>query len=72
MVAATDPCVRMRDLTALGRSRPAESGGAGPHRPSASRRRTGTDTSGIGTGTPPRPNTLSSRPGADGPVASTI
>ncbi|MDX6505188.1 MAG: hypothetical protein QOE29_2313 [Gaiellaceae bacterium] len=72
MVNATISCVRLRDLSALGRSRPSVPGGAGPRRPSASPRRTGPDASSIATGTPRRPNTLSSRPGANDLVASTI
>jgi hypothetical protein len=56
MIDATPSRVRMHDLDALGRYRPAESGGAGLHRPSAAR----------------RPSTPSSRSGTDDFVASTI
>jgi hypothetical protein len=72
MVDSTLSCVRMHDLDALGRYRPAESGGAGLHRPSAARRRTGPDASSIVAGTPTRPSTPSSRPEADDFVESTI
>jgi len=69
---ATSARVRLRDLSALGRSRPAQAGFAGPAGPFASRRRPGTDTPGIGTGPSPRPSTPSSRPGTDALVASPI
>ena len=72
MIDATLSRVRMRDLGGLGRSRPARPGGAGPRRPSASRRRTGTDGAAIGTGTSPRPSAPSSRPGTDDFMASII
>src|SRR5205814_7545148 len=72
MVDAAISRARLRDLAGLGRSRPAPPGGAGPRRPSASRRRTGADASSIAAGTSPRPRAASSRPGSDDLVASTI
>jgi hypothetical protein len=72
MVDAMLSRVRLHDLDVLGRYRPAESGGAGLHRPSAARRRTGPDASSIATGTPSRPSRPSSRPGTDDFMASTI
>ena len=53
----------MRGLAALGRSRPAPGGvAAAAIRPSASRRRTGTDGAAIAAGTPPRPSNTQSTP----------
>jgi hypothetical protein len=72
MIDSTLSRVRMHDLNALGRSRTAESGGAGLHRPSASCRRTGPDATGIAAGTPTRPSTPSSRPETDDFVESII
>ncbi len=72
MIDATVSRVRLSDLTVLGRSRPAEPGGAGLHRPSPAGRRAGTDATRIAAVTPTRPSTPSSRPGTDDPVASTI
>src|SRR5581483_4509819 len=71
MVDATASRARLRGLGVLGRSRPARGGGAAPTRPSAARRRTGTDGAAIAAGTPPRPNSTSPRPGTDDPAAST-
>src|SRR6266403_3270111 len=65
MIDAMLSRARLRDLGGLGRSRTPRPGGAGPRRPSASRRRTGTDGAAIAAGTSPRPNTPSSRPGTD-------
>jgi hypothetical protein len=72
MVDATPSRVRLRDLGGLGRSRTSQPGGAGPRRPSASRRRTGTDGAAIATGASPRPSAPSSRPGTDDFMASII
>jgi hypothetical protein len=72
MMDATISCVRLRDLTCLGRSRLAYAGEAGPGEPSASRRRVGTDASSIATGPSPRPRRASSRPGTYDLVASII
>jgi hypothetical protein len=72
MVDATISRARLRDLAALGRSRPGHGGEAAATGPSASRRRTGTDGAAIAAGTSPRPSTTSSRPGSDDLVASTI
>jgi hypothetical protein len=72
MINATISRARLRDLPGLGRSRPAPPGYAGQRMPSASRRRTGTDASGIAAGPPPRPKPTSSRPGSDDSVASII
>jgi len=72
MVDATISWVRLRDLARLGRSRLVQTGEAGPRKPSASRRRPGTDASSIATRPPARPKRASSRPGPDDLVASTI
>jgi hypothetical protein len=72
MIDATISRARLRDLAGLGRSRPVSPGDAGQRRPSASRRRTGTDASSIAAGTSTRPRATSSRPGSDDLVASTI
>src|SRR5260221_2052112 len=72
MIDATISCARLRDLACLGRSRPAQPGEAGLRRPSASRRRTGTEASGIAASTSARPGAARSRPGSDDLMASTI
>src|SRR5260221_3425658 len=72
MIDATISCARLRDLACLGRSRPAQPGEAGLRRPSTSRRRTGTDASGIAASTSVRPRAARSRSGSDDLMASTI
>ena len=72
MIPAPRSRARLRDLAGLGRSWAQESGGAGLHRPGASRRRTGTDSSAIAAGTSPHPSATSSHPGTDAPGAAII
>jgi hypothetical protein len=72
MVDATISRARMHDLTALGRARGARVGVAAADTSCAARRRTGTDGAAIAAGTSPRPSAVSSRPGTDDLVASTI
>jgi hypothetical protein len=72
MIDARLSRVRLRGLAALGRSWLDRAGVAAAVKPSASRRRTGTDGAAIAAGTPPRPSTPSPRPGTDELMASTI
>jgi hypothetical protein len=72
MVDATISCVRVRDLTGLGRSRAHVGRATAAAAACAARRRTATDASSIAGGTPPRPRAASSRPGVDDLMASTI
>jgi hypothetical protein len=72
MVDAMISRVRLRDLAGLGREQPVAPGGAGPHRPCASARRTGTEASSLAAGAPHRPRATSSRPATDDLMASTI
>jgi hypothetical protein len=72
MVDATISCVRMRDLTRLGRFRLCHGRLAALAQSCASRRQTVTDATSIGDGLSPTPRAASSRPATDDLAASTI